>query len=296
MDSRFDSDKGDLVYQTTKLLTFLSEREDYIMSNAEAKIMNPEKAPITATVTRNLEHNGLEITFSGVPSAKIRTSLKSNGFHWHNSKQIWYAKYNDKHVDFIKSMKWELPEEEPEDEPEVDELEEGVDLELALARIAELEAELAKYKKPAKVTKSDKTDTAIINRIVKGEGFRNVNKFSGGYVFTEGHYLVTDSDSHGYESVDCPPLLETVISDIKNTDKNISVDLESLKALAKVRTKDKKPYVIQSGKTIIKVNPRFLLDCLTWCGMSEVMIDTSSDRKIVYVKSETRLALCLPIR
>ena len=206
-------------------------------------------------------------------------------------------------------MKWDLPESEEEPEEEVTEVEEpepdnAIDLATALSRIAELEAELAKYKKPVKVVKSEKTDTAIINRITKAAKnnalFGKANKFSGGYAFTEGHYLVADSDTHGLE-VSEELKAEEMIKGIKNADKHIPIDLDDLKAFKKLHSKktDLAPYIVNDGKNRIGLNPQFLLDCLTWCGMSEIMINTDlydgCYKGIVYVKGESRMALCLPV-
>lgn len=47
---------------------------------------------MTATITTNTEHNGIEISFSCKPSPGTLGSLKSHGFRWHRQKHIWYAR------------------------------------------------------------------------------------------------------------------------------------------------------------------------------------------------------------
>ncbi len=42
----------------------------------------------------NNEHNGIEIEFSGKPSADIRTRMKSAGFRWSSRSGVWYARDN----------------------------------------------------------------------------------------------------------------------------------------------------------------------------------------------------------
>ena len=41
---------------------------------------------------RNLEHEGLQVSFSSKPSQEIISKLKSNGFRWSRRQGIWYAK------------------------------------------------------------------------------------------------------------------------------------------------------------------------------------------------------------
>lgn len=44
---------------------------------------------------KNLEHQGIQISFDGKPSEEIRKKLKSNGFRWSGRQKIWYARgYN----------------------------------------------------------------------------------------------------------------------------------------------------------------------------------------------------------
>lgn len=41
---------------------------------------------------RNIEKNGLEISFEGIPDDSVRSELKENGFRWHRANKFWYAK------------------------------------------------------------------------------------------------------------------------------------------------------------------------------------------------------------
>lgn len=43
----------------------------------------------------NEAHNGIELSFNGKPSNEVRQTLKDNGYHWHNGRQIWYAKQSE---------------------------------------------------------------------------------------------------------------------------------------------------------------------------------------------------------
>lgn len=47
---------------------------------------------MNATYAKNAEHKGIEITFDSKPDAKTLDMLKGNGYHWHPSRKIWYAK------------------------------------------------------------------------------------------------------------------------------------------------------------------------------------------------------------
>jgi len=55
----------------------------------------PTQAPtpsIIATVRRNDEKQGIEIVFTGKPSAEIRQALKAGGFQYSSRQELWYAK------------------------------------------------------------------------------------------------------------------------------------------------------------------------------------------------------------
>ena len=260
---------------------------------------------IIATINRNLEHNGLEITFSGVPSAKVRTGLKSNGFHWHNGRQIWYAKYNDKHVEFCKKMKWEIPEieeevSEVEEAPEANEVDEVTALQ---QRISELEAELASYKQTfAKVPKSEKTDTAILNRILKSKCHNNNNlrmahKYDKGYGFTNGHYLLTDTENHGIQETPVPLNVKSLLDPIKDASWKLEIDLADLKKFAKEHGSKKTfaPYILEQKSVKVAFNPQYMIDCLTWCGTTDIWVNPQALKAPIYIVGEKRTALCLPI-
>lgn len=46
---------------------------------------------MNATITMNEAHKGIEIAFTGKPSAETRDALKAAGFRWHGVKKLWYA-------------------------------------------------------------------------------------------------------------------------------------------------------------------------------------------------------------
>lgn len=41
---------------------------------------------------KNLEKNGIEISFDSIPDEEVRSELKRNGFRWHRANKLWYAK------------------------------------------------------------------------------------------------------------------------------------------------------------------------------------------------------------
>jgi hypothetical protein len=41
---------------------------------------------------KNLEHEGIQISFLGKPSQEIRTKLKNAGFRWSGIQKVWYAR------------------------------------------------------------------------------------------------------------------------------------------------------------------------------------------------------------
>lgn len=56
------------------------------------------------TYTLNKEHNGIEISFDVKPSTDTLTTLKENGFRWHRTKKVWYAKQTDDRLSFAESL------------------------------------------------------------------------------------------------------------------------------------------------------------------------------------------------
>lgn len=44
------------------------------------------------TFEKNLEKNGIEISFDNIPDEEVRSELKRNGFRWHRANKLWYAK------------------------------------------------------------------------------------------------------------------------------------------------------------------------------------------------------------
>ena len=56
------------------------------------------------TITLNNELKGIELSFASKPTAEILTAIKNAGFRWHNIKKIWYAKQNEKTLNFANSI------------------------------------------------------------------------------------------------------------------------------------------------------------------------------------------------
>lgn len=77
---------------------------------AEPKKAEPVKAEPTneevakAYWRKNEEHKGIEVVFPSSPKAEIRTALKSNGFRWHNTKKMWFAKETKERLALVKSL------------------------------------------------------------------------------------------------------------------------------------------------------------------------------------------------
>lgn len=55
-------------------------------------------------ITENKALNGIEVTFERKPNAEILTTLKSNGFHWHRQKKVWYAKKTEERFNLLKGI------------------------------------------------------------------------------------------------------------------------------------------------------------------------------------------------
>lgn len=84
---------------------------------AVVKEVKQETAAINeeATVNFNEEQNGIELTFSAIPSVETREELKANGFRW-SKRGFWYAKQNNKTLTFVKQFeKSEVITEEVEE-------------------------------------------------------------------------------------------------------------------------------------------------------------------------------------
>lgn len=56
------------------------------------------------TITKNTEHNGIELDFDTKPTAAVITSLKEQGFRWHRVKRVWYAKATEARETFANEL------------------------------------------------------------------------------------------------------------------------------------------------------------------------------------------------
>lgn len=57
-----------------------------------------------ATWHRNLEHQGIEVSFDSKPLPDMISRLKSHGFRWSSRQKIWYAKESSYRLEFIKEI------------------------------------------------------------------------------------------------------------------------------------------------------------------------------------------------
>lgn len=55
-------------------------------------------------VNINSALNGIELSFDSKPDATVLTTLKENGFRWHNKKKMWYAKITDDRMIIANSL------------------------------------------------------------------------------------------------------------------------------------------------------------------------------------------------
>lgn len=70
------------------------------------------------TFVYNKALNGIELSFSEVPSRDVRDQMKSHGFRYHREKNIWYARQTKERDDFARALcgKDEIAKEVPEQE------------------------------------------------------------------------------------------------------------------------------------------------------------------------------------
>lgn len=52
----------------------------------------------------NQDYNGIELKFSEKPSPDVLAQVKQQGFRWHPSKKLWFAKQTEKRADFAKKL------------------------------------------------------------------------------------------------------------------------------------------------------------------------------------------------
>jgi putative lipoic acid-binding regulatory protein len=55
-------------------------------------------------ITLNNELKGIELSFESKPTSEVLANIKSQGFRWHNMKQIWYAKQSEERIQFANSL------------------------------------------------------------------------------------------------------------------------------------------------------------------------------------------------
>jgi hypothetical protein len=76
------------------------------------EVKQEQHTDVKATYTLNEELNGIEITFTGVPSEEVRNELKANGFRWSKYKKVWYAKQTVERLEFAKMLAGETEQTE----------------------------------------------------------------------------------------------------------------------------------------------------------------------------------------
>lgn len=76
------------------------------------EVKQEQHREVKATYTLNEELNGIEITFTGVPSEEVRNKLKTNGFRWSKYKKVWYAKQSEERLQFAKMLAGETKQTE----------------------------------------------------------------------------------------------------------------------------------------------------------------------------------------
>lgn len=66
----------------------------------------------TYTITHNEQFDSLEVSFTTMPAAEVRTALKTMGFRWHSVKKLWYG-----HAEESAVLAAIDPQPEPDPEP-----------------------------------------------------------------------------------------------------------------------------------------------------------------------------------
>lgn len=83
-------------------------REDKRRKQLPAEASTPATtSDAPASVQRvefNAEFDGVEIYFSGKPSATIRDALKADGWRWHNVKKCWYNCNTEQHLRTLREL------------------------------------------------------------------------------------------------------------------------------------------------------------------------------------------------
>jgi hypothetical protein len=69
---------------------------------APVEVVDAEE--ITVTMNINEEKNGIEFSFTGIPSEATRKLLKENGFRWSKFSKIWYVKKSESALLFAESF------------------------------------------------------------------------------------------------------------------------------------------------------------------------------------------------
>lgn len=79
-------------------------------SNKTPRTPIGQDTPITEpTVSYNADKDGLEIRFPSKPSARIRTSLKANGYRWSKFGKCWYVKRKPYYLEPTKQIPCGIP-------------------------------------------------------------------------------------------------------------------------------------------------------------------------------------------
>ena len=153
---------------------------------------------------------------------------------------------------------------------------------------------------------------AIIKRLVN-DTLRNNNRLAGSHPFnlngvdysglTNGHYILASSQELSVEASESPFNMYPLFKDINNFDLEISVNVEAVKAFAKLNKDKTKPFIIDiNDNSYIGVNAKYLSDILDFCNTDKIYIareyvKAGCYKSTIFVKSENmeNISLLLPV-
>ena len=115
----------DVDVSKTETTTTVSETESVAVAEEATLAVGDKMEPTVAenaatetdaydfTISDNVEHGSLEISFDGKPSEAVRNVLKQNKFRWHKAKKVWYGYGNREDITNTLRAAYEAENAEP---------------------------------------------------------------------------------------------------------------------------------------------------------------------------------------
>ena len=267
----------------------------------------------------NIEHKGIELYFTKIPTKKEREELKDNKFRYHATKKCWY-KYQPK-----EEPKKEVKETKKEEKMNIkletiyNDLVDAMNDDMNVMKFLKLKEKLEqKIREETCYKTTSKTRINAIKRVASKDNIRPVLQ---GYGILGDYKCVTDSyhaimihednmplklvprnkeeaEKHGKENCinGTYPNFESIFPNVEEGFKKVKIDFDDMEQFYKLHKKNAKEETYAIDR--FNVNIIFLKNVIDVLGTDvDIYVSTESEYKpIVIINKDNEKGLVLPIK